>query len=147
VLKGTEELSVLLEDQGLNLQSMMASPYVKPFLQEVRGWEQRLSTIGECSAMWMVVQRKWMYLESIFVGSDDIRWVGAAGAGGGGGGGRGEGPAAPPLADSSCGPCHCSTCPAAASAGKGLVSHACSPGRVTVAVSVQAAAAGRGQAL
>jgi hypothetical protein len=25
--------------------------------------------------MWMVVQRKWMYLESIFVGSDDIRWA------------------------------------------------------------------------
>ena len=75
MLKGTEELSVLLEDMGLNLQSMMASPYVRPFLEEVRGWEQRLSTIGECSAMWMVVQRKWMYLESIFVGSDDIRWA------------------------------------------------------------------------
>lgn len=64
---------MLLEDMGLNLQSMMASPHVKPFLEEVRAWEQRLSTIGECSAMWMVVQRKWMYLESIFVGSDDIR--------------------------------------------------------------------------
>jgi dynein heavy chain len=73
VLRSTEELSVLLEDMGLNLQSMMASPHVKPFLEEVRAWEQRLSTIGECSAMWMVVQRKWMYLESIFVGSDDIR--------------------------------------------------------------------------
>ena len=23
--------------------------------------------------VWMLVQRKWMYLESIFVGSDDIR--------------------------------------------------------------------------
>lgn len=28
---------------------------------------------GECIEVWMLVQRKWMYLESIFVGSDDIR--------------------------------------------------------------------------
>lgn len=73
VLKGTEEISVLLEDMGLNLQSMMASPFVRPFLAEVRSWEQKLSLIGECIEVWMLVQRKWMYLESIFVGSDDIR--------------------------------------------------------------------------
>ena len=48
MLKATEEVSVLLEDQGLNLQSMMASPFVKPFLTDVRGWEQKLSLIGEC---------------------------------------------------------------------------------------------------
>lgn len=58
---------------GLNLQSMMASPFVPPFLEEVRKWEQRISLIGECIEVWMLVQRKWMYLESIFVGSDDIR--------------------------------------------------------------------------
>ncbi|KAL6757976.1 dynein heavy chain, N-terminal region 1-domain-containing protein, partial [Haematococcus lacustris] len=73
VLRQTEEIMVLLEDMGLNLQSMMASPFVRPFLSEVRGWEQKLSLIGECIEVWMLVQRKWMYLESIFVGSDDIR--------------------------------------------------------------------------
>jgi hypothetical protein len=41
---------VLLEDMGLNLQSMMASPFVRPFLSEVRGWEQKLSLIGESRA-------------------------------------------------------------------------------------------------
>lgn len=51
---------------------MMASPFVRPFLTEVRAWEQRLSLIGECIEVWMLVQRKWMYLESIFC-SDDIR--------------------------------------------------------------------------
>lgn len=48
VLKGVEEVTLLLEDMGLNLQSMMASPHVRPFADEVRLWEQRLSLIGEC---------------------------------------------------------------------------------------------------
>jgi dynein heavy chain len=47
VLKGVEEINLLLEDMGLNLQSMMASPHVRPFADEVRNWEQRLSLIGE----------------------------------------------------------------------------------------------------
>eukprot|EP00798_Chlamydomonas_sp_ICE-L_P031817 gene31817-7021_t len=73
VLKATDDITVLLEDMGLNLQSMMASPFVKPFQTDVRAWEQKLSLIGECIEVWMFVQRKWMYLESIFIGSDDIR--------------------------------------------------------------------------
>jgi dynein heavy chain, axonemal len=73
ILRSVEEIISLLEDMGLNLQSMMASPFVRPFIDEVRKWEQKLSLIGECIEVWMQVQRKWMYLESIFMGSDDIR--------------------------------------------------------------------------
>ena len=70
---GTEEVTLLLEDMGLNLQFMMASRFVRPFAEEVRKWEQRLSLVSECIEIWMLVQRKWMYLESIFMDSDDIR--------------------------------------------------------------------------
>lgn len=70
---GTEDISQLLEDMGLNLQSTMASRFVRPFADEVRKWEQRLSLVSECIEIWMLVQRKWMYLESIFMDSDDIR--------------------------------------------------------------------------
>ena len=73
ILRSAEEITLLLEDMGLNLQSMMASKFVKPFIDEVRDWEGKLSLIGESIDVWMLVQRKWMYLESIFVGSDDIR--------------------------------------------------------------------------
>ena len=69
----SQSVSVLLEDMGLNIQSMMASRFVKPFLNEVRKWEERLSLIGEVIEAWMMTQRKWLYLSSIFVGSDDIR--------------------------------------------------------------------------
>lgn len=73
VLRSVDEVLLLLEDMGLNLQSMMASPFVRPFIDDVQKWEQKLSLMGECIEVWMQVQRKWMYLESIFVGSDDIR--------------------------------------------------------------------------
>jgi dynein heavy chain len=73
LLRSVEEVTLLLEDMGLNLQSMMASRFVKPFLDDVQRWEKKLSLISECIEVWMLVQRKWMYLESIFVGSDDIR--------------------------------------------------------------------------
>jgi hypothetical protein len=43
------QITVLLEDMGLNLQSMLASPFVRPFLSEVRSWEQKLSLIGKNS--------------------------------------------------------------------------------------------------
>lgn len=58
---------------GLNLQSMLGSRYVVPFLDDVRRWEKRLTLISETIDIWMVVQRKWIYLESIFIGAEDIR--------------------------------------------------------------------------
>jgi dynein heavy chain, axonemal len=73
VMRSVDEITLLLEDMGLNLQSMMASPHVRPFVEEVRRWEARLGLIGECLEVWMEVQRKWMYLQSIFVGNEDIR--------------------------------------------------------------------------
>lgn len=35
-------------------------------------WEKDLNTINDVIDTWLIVQRKWMYLESIFA-SDDIR--------------------------------------------------------------------------
>lgn len=41
--------------------------------KQVRGWERTLNRVNETLDMWYTVQRKWMYLESIFVGAEDIR--------------------------------------------------------------------------
>jgi dynein heavy chain, axonemal len=57
----------------MNLGSMAASRHVRPFLDDVRRWEARLGGVAETIAAWMSAQRKWIYLESIFAGSDDIR--------------------------------------------------------------------------
>eukprot|EP01028_Stygiella_incarcerata_P003072 TRINITY_DN1583_c0_g3_i1.p1 TRINITY_DN1583_c0_g3~~TRINITY_DN1583_c0_g3_i1.p1 ORF type:complete len:4602 (-),score=1271.77 TRINITY_DN1583_c0_g3_i1:125-13930(-) len=73
VLRSVDDILEVLEDNTMNLSSMSASRHVQPFVDEVRKWEKSLSLIGEVIEIWMVVQRKWMYLESIFVGSEDIR--------------------------------------------------------------------------
>ena len=46
------------------------SRFIGPFLSVVQTWEKSLSLISEVIDIWIVVQRKWMYLESIFVGGD-----------------------------------------------------------------------------
>jgi len=73
ILKGTEEITTSIDENMTALQAMGGSKFVVPFLEDVKGWEKKLSTIGECCDIWLVVQRKWQYLEGIFVGSDDIR--------------------------------------------------------------------------
>ena len=71
-LRSVEGITTLLEDMHMNLSSMIASPFVGPFLSAVQEWEKKLGLIEESIGVWMHVQRKWIYLESIFV-SDDIR--------------------------------------------------------------------------
>ncbi|GMF23629.1 unnamed protein product [Phytophthora lilii] len=73
VLRAADELKITLEDHMLNLQTMSGSRFIANFAERVRKWEKRLGVVNECLDIWFVVQRKWMYLESIFVGAEDIR--------------------------------------------------------------------------
>uniref|UniRef100_A0A8C0ZLW2 AAA+ ATPase domain-containing protein n=1 Tax=Castor canadensis TaxID=51338 RepID=A0A8C0ZLW2_CASCN len=70
ILGSVDEITQCLDDSTANLQSISGSRFVGPFLQTVHKWEQTLSLIGEVIEIWMLVQRKWMYLESIFIGGD-----------------------------------------------------------------------------
>ncbi|XP_013358995.1 PREDICTED: dynein heavy chain 10, axonemal isoform X2 [Chinchilla lanigera] len=70
ILGSVDEIVQCLDDNVVNLQSISGSRFVGPFLQTVHKWEKTLSLIGEVIESWMLVQRKWMYLESIFIGGD-----------------------------------------------------------------------------
>ncbi|XP_074916070.1 dynein axonemal heavy chain 10 [Chelonoidis abingdonii] len=70
ILGSVDEITQILDDNAVNLQSISGSRFVGPFLSTVHHWEKTLSLIGEVIEVWMVVQRKWMYLESIFIGGD-----------------------------------------------------------------------------
>ncbi|CAH8854159.1 unnamed protein product [Trichobilharzia szidati] len=70
VLGALDDIVQILEDNSMNLQSMASSKFVGPFLSTVQLWEKNLSVISEIIEVWLVVQRKWMYLEGIFIGGD-----------------------------------------------------------------------------
>lgn len=57
----------------VQLQNMLSSKYIAHFLTEVSTWQKKLSTADQVISVWMEVQRTWSHLESIFIGSEDIR--------------------------------------------------------------------------
>jgi dynein heavy chain len=69
----TEDLFSQLEDNAVALSTMKASRFYSTFKQNVDYWENTLATMSEVVEMILIVQRQWMYLESIFMGSEDIR--------------------------------------------------------------------------
>ncbi|KAG2485619.1 hypothetical protein HYH03_015682 [Edaphochlamys debaryana] len=71
VIKVEEAVSQMLDDHIAMTQSMMFSPYKKPFEERIAKWEQQLSLVSEILDQWIQLQRQWMYLEPIF-GSEDI---------------------------------------------------------------------------
>ena len=55
------------------MQNMLSSKFIGYFLDEVTNWQQKLSNADAVISVWFEVQRAWMHLESIFIGSEDIR--------------------------------------------------------------------------
>lgn len=65
-----------LENDNLQLQNLSGQKYVQTnpmFLEQVNGWQKKLGTVDSVLTTWMDVQKKWQALESIFIGSADIR--------------------------------------------------------------------------
>ncbi|CAL8088370.1 unnamed protein product [Calicophoron daubneyi] len=73
LLKASEELIETLEENQVQLQNMMTSKYIAHFLEEVSSWQKKLTVADQVIGIWFEVQRTWSYLESIFIGSEDIR--------------------------------------------------------------------------
>ena len=72
-IKTAEPIFELLEDNQVTLSTMKASKFFKAFENHVDIWEQNLSMIVEVIESLLLVQKQWMYLENIFVGTEDIR--------------------------------------------------------------------------
>eukprot|EP01059_Diplonema_ambulator_P016442 TRINITY_DN279_c0_g1_i2.p1 TRINITY_DN279_c0_g1~~TRINITY_DN279_c0_g1_i2.p1 ORF type:complete len:4165 (+),score=1710.28 TRINITY_DN279_c0_g1_i2:209-12703(+) len=72
LLADTKEIQEAIDEHVMVLQSIANFKWVKPFLDDVRLWERKLNTMTDVIAEWVVVQQKWIYLESIFVGGEDI---------------------------------------------------------------------------
>ncbi|XP_030631579.1 dynein axonemal heavy chain 9 isoform X2 [Chanos chanos] len=73
LLKSDEDLIETLEDNQVQLQNLMSSKHIAYFLEDVSLWQRRLSVADSVISIWFEVQRTWSHLESIFIGSEDIR--------------------------------------------------------------------------
>ena len=71
-LRSTDEISQFLEDDSVALSTMKASKFYSSFQHRIDEWERCLSTISEVVESTLSVQRKWIYLESIFMSGGDI---------------------------------------------------------------------------
>lgn len=75
-LQVEDAVTEALENDNLQLQNMSAQKYVQlnPMFQDaVANWQKKLGTVDSVMSSWLDVQKKWQALESIFVGSADIR--------------------------------------------------------------------------
>jgi dynein heavy chain len=81
--KGSEKRGVLikvdadvkqaLDDHLTSLQNIEGSRFAGALKKIIRQWTDDLTRIQETIDIWTQVQRKWLYLEGIFIGNDDIR--------------------------------------------------------------------------
>ncbi len=56
-----------------SISAMKASPFYGAFATDLDRWEKALALISEVLDTQLTAQRQWMYLESIFMASEDIR--------------------------------------------------------------------------
>jgi len=73
LIKASEELIEILEDNQVQLQNIAMSKYIAFFHEEVEYWQNKLFMADQVLASLGEVQRTWSHLESIFIASEDIR--------------------------------------------------------------------------
>ena len=71
ILRGSEEMIQLIDDQITMTQAISFSPFKGVFEKEIDEWDDKLNIVSEVIDEWLACQRNWQYLEPIF-GSEDI---------------------------------------------------------------------------
>ena len=56
---------------AVKIQTMRASPFIKPIDAKAKMWERKLNYLQNLIDEWMATQRAWLYLHPVF-GSEDI---------------------------------------------------------------------------
>ncbi len=73
ILRPADDIQLELEDSQLNLQTMAGSRFAREYIDVIRDWDKKLNQVSEVMEVWFKVQSRWRYLESIFIGAEDIR--------------------------------------------------------------------------
>ncbi|OQV20869.1 Dynein beta chain, ciliary [Hypsibius exemplaris] len=73
LIRLSEDIIETLEENQMQIQGLLASKYVDFFREQVTNWQKKLATADQVSTIFNEVSKTWTYLETIFVGSEDIR--------------------------------------------------------------------------
>jgi dynein heavy chain, axonemal len=71
-LNSTENILSLIEEHSSQLASHKSSPYYKQFSDKIDFWENNIAQITETIELFVQVQGKWQYMESIFKGQPEL---------------------------------------------------------------------------
>ncbi|XP_047189968.1 dynein axonemal heavy chain 6 isoform X2 [Scophthalmus maximus] len=70
ILGGVDEIQVLLDDSLINVGTVASSRYVLPIKPRVDALLRQLNLFNQTLDEWLICQRNWLYLESIFLAPD-----------------------------------------------------------------------------
>ncbi|OQR83181.1 sporangia induced dynein heavy chain [Achlya hypogyna] len=70
IIKGVDEIQVVLDEHITMTQAMMFSSFKGPFEERITEWNATLQLISEILEEWLAVQRSWLYLQPIFESPD-----------------------------------------------------------------------------
>jgi dynein heavy chain len=73
ILGGTDEIQQNLDDSNINISTISSSRHVGPIKPRVDDWTKQLELFNRTLEAWLVCQRGWLYLESIFSAPDIVR--------------------------------------------------------------------------
>lgn len=66
MLGSTDDIVQHLYENSIQLQQILMSEHVGPFLTNVQNWEKCLNMVTEIVDEWISLQKKWLYLKELF---------------------------------------------------------------------------------
>jgi dynein heavy chain, axonemal len=70
ILGGLDEIQAALDESLVQVNTILGSRYCGPIREEVNHYQKQLLLLSDTLDAWLMVQKNWMYLETIFAAPD-----------------------------------------------------------------------------